>query len=70
VTAALLRPAPDRAGFTVDEVSGMLKLSRGTIYALLRTGELRSFTIGRARRIIAESVAELIDARTEESVGQ
>ena len=36
---------------TVPEVMARLKISRSTVYDLIRTRQLASITIGRARRI-------------------
>ncbi|MBC3841830.1 helix-turn-helix domain-containing protein [Streptacidiphilus sp. 4-A2] len=38
---------------TVPEVMARLKISRSTVYDLIRTRRLASITIGRARRIPA-----------------
>lgn len=52
---------------TVAEVMAALRLSRSKTYDLIRSGELPSFTIGRARRIAAESLAGYIRNQTEEN---
>ena len=39
------------AAFTVEETAERLRLSRGQIFILLRTGKLGSYKIGRCRRI-------------------
>ncbi|MFD5143877.1 helix-turn-helix domain-containing protein [Streptomyces sp. NPDC058401] len=46
---------------TVPEVMERLKLGRSTVYDLIRSRRLISFTIGRARRIPADAVREFID---------
>lgn len=48
--------------YTVNEAAAVLRVSRVTIYQMLKRGELRSLTIGRARRITAESIADLVSA--------
>jgi len=48
---------------TVDEVCHRLQLSRPSVYRLINSGELSSFTIGRARRIPVEAVSAFIDAQ-------
>jgi excisionase family DNA binding protein len=52
---------------TVPEVMAALRLSRSKVYDLLRARELRSFTVGRSRRIAVESLATYIRNQTEES---
>jgi excisionase family DNA binding protein len=51
---------------TVPEVMTALRLSRSKVYDLLRSGEIRSFTIGRSRRIPAEELATFMKNRLEE----
>lgn len=59
------RVAVIRLLLTPEEAADRLALSRTTIYELIRTGELRSVKIGRARRIpvaaLGEYVAGLFD---------
>jgi excisionase family DNA binding protein len=50
-----------RAGFTPQEVADLLGVSRVYIYTLIQRGELVSFHLGRAHRITADSVADLIE---------
>ncbi|MGK4579085.1 helix-turn-helix domain-containing protein [Kitasatospora sp. HPMI-4] len=45
---------------TVPEVMARLKISRSTVYDLIRTGRLTSITIGRARRIPARTLTDYI----------
>lgn len=51
---------------TVPEVMTALRLSRSKVYDLLRSGEIRSFTVGRSRRIPAEEVTTFMQNRLEE----
>jgi excisionase family DNA binding protein len=51
---------------TVDEAAARLSISRWTVYNLIRSGELASITIGRARRIPLEAVDKYITQRLEE----
>lgn len=50
---------------TVQEAAAVLKVSRYSIYQLIWSGEMRSVTIGRCRRIVRQSfdtyVSDLID---------
>ncbi|MFE5941122.1 helix-turn-helix domain-containing protein [Streptomyces sp. NPDC056480] len=52
---------------TVPEVMAALKLSRGKVYDLLRSGALPSYTEGRARRIPLDSLRTYIHTRLEET---
>ena len=53
--------------YTVEQVAEMLNVGRDKIYALLRTGELRSIKIGKLRRITEQHLAELIASLEERS---
>lgn len=44
---------------TVAEVALLLKVSRWTVYELIRTRQLASFKLGRCRRIPASAVHDL-----------
>ncbi|MFC4908417.1 helix-turn-helix domain-containing protein [Actinomadura gamaensis] len=52
--------------YTVEQVAEILQIGRDKVYALIRTGRLRSIKIGKLRRItdqhLAEFVASLEDA--------
>ncbi|WP_329220625.1 helix-turn-helix domain-containing protein [Streptomyces microflavus] len=52
---------------TVPEVMARLKLGRSTVYDLIRSRRLVSITIGRARRIPANSVRDFIVNEIEEA---
>ncbi|MCC9308648.1 helix-turn-helix domain-containing protein [Kitasatospora sp. RB6PN24] len=45
---------------TVPEVMARLKISRSTVYDLIRTRQLASITIGRARRIPTHALTALV----------
>jgi len=49
---------------TVEEAARRLGLGRTTVYGLIRDGELHSVRIGRARRIPAEALTDLVQRRT------
>ncbi|WP_395292214.1 helix-turn-helix domain-containing protein [Kitasatospora hibisci] len=51
---------------TVPQVMERLQLGRTAVYDLLRTHQLPSLTLGRARRIPAHALTELIRTRLEE----
>jgi DNA binding domain, excisionase family len=44
----------------VKDVAGTLSLGRSQVYKLIATGELRSITIGRSRRIPRQALAEFL----------
>lgn len=58
---------PQPALLSVPEAMSALRISRSKLYDLIRSGELPSFTIGRARRIPADSLRAFIDHRVQES---
>lgn len=45
---------------TVPEAMASLRLSRATVYDLIRSGELGSVTVGRSRRIPAQAVTTFV----------
>ncbi|MFC5174104.1 helix-turn-helix domain-containing protein [Streptomyces mutomycini] len=59
-------PTTHRA-LTVPEVMDALSLSRFKVYNLIRSRELKSITIGRARRIPAESLRTFMETKLEEA---
>ncbi|GAA2053345.1 MULTISPECIES: helix-turn-helix domain-containing protein [Streptomyces] len=61
-----LIPTPNEA-LTVPEVMAALRLSRFKVYDLIRSGEIRSFTIGRARRVPATEIPAYIRKRMEDN---
>ncbi|MFI9276042.1 helix-turn-helix domain-containing protein [Kitasatospora sp. NPDC052896] len=52
---------------TVPEVMARLKISRSTVYDLIRTRQLASITIGRARRIPIHALTALVHHHLEEA---
>lgn len=54
------QPDPDRPAVTVDEACSILKVSRPTIYAMVRRGDLSLFKIGRSSRLNRRQVLALI----------
>jgi excisionase family DNA binding protein len=51
---------------TVPEVMAQLKVGRSAVYDLLRTRQLLSITLGRARRIPAHALSNFIRTRLEQ----
>jgi excisionase family DNA binding protein len=52
---------------TVPEVMAALRLSRSKVYDLIRSGALPSYTVGRCRRIPAESLRTYVQAKLQEA---
>lgn len=48
-----------------EEAARALNISRTTVFALLKSGELRSITIGRSRRITVAALAEYVASLDE-----
>ncbi|MET9434416.1 helix-turn-helix domain-containing protein [Streptomyces sp. NPDC006551] len=52
---------------TVPEVMAALKLSRFKVYDLIRTKQLPSFTVGRARRVPTDAPRTFMQTQLEEA---
>ncbi|PVD03700.1 MULTISPECIES: helix-turn-helix domain-containing protein [unclassified Streptomyces] len=62
--AGVGEPAP--VLLTVEEAARCLRIGRTTCYALIRTGELESLTIGGLRRVPADAPAAYLARRRTE----
>ncbi|MFE2565051.1 helix-turn-helix domain-containing protein [Streptomyces mirabilis] len=51
---------------TVPQVMARLQLGRSAVYDLLRTSQLASITLGRARRIPAHALTDFIRTRLDQ----
>ncbi|MFE4591874.1 helix-turn-helix domain-containing protein [Streptomyces laurentii] len=51
---------------TVPQVMARLQLSRSAVYDLIRTRQLASITLGRARRIPTHALTDFIRTRLEQ----
>jgi excisionase family DNA binding protein len=60
------RPNTPEELLTVPQVMARLQLGRSTVYDLLRTHQLASITLGRARRIPAHALADFIRTRLDQ----
>jgi excisionase family DNA binding protein len=58
--------APAPVLLTVEEAARCLRIGRTTCYALIRTGELESLTIGGLRRVPADAPATYLARRRAE----
>ncbi|MFC5754683.1 helix-turn-helix domain-containing protein [Actinomadura rugatobispora] len=52
---------------TVDEAAERLRVSRWTLYNLIRSNQLRTVKIGRRRLVPANALAECLDLLAEEA---
>jgi excisionase family DNA binding protein len=52
---------------TVAEACDRLSCSRTTLYLLMERGDLRSFTIGRTRRVLMKSIHDFIARRVSQA---
>lgn len=48
------------ADYTVRDTERRLNVCHATVYALIKSGELKSYKIGRSRRILASSIDSFI----------
>jgi excisionase family DNA binding protein len=46
---------------TISEAARQLRVSRGTVYKLMASGELRFVLVGQSRRIRREALIEYLD---------
>jgi excisionase family DNA binding protein len=54
-------PSPvERVVYTVDEACSVLRISRATVYTLMKNQQLRYFQIGSRRRIPASEISRLV----------
>lgn len=60
-------PLAEAKLLTVPEVMALLRLGRCKVYDLIRSGELESIKVGRARRVPADAVDTFIAQLREEA---
>jgi excisionase family DNA binding protein len=53
-------PAPNRLALTVPEVAWLLHCSPNTVWALIRSGRLDSFRVGRRRMVARPEIERFI----------
>ncbi|TYB49330.1 helix-turn-helix domain-containing protein [Actinomadura chibensis] len=51
---------------TVDEAADRLRVSRWTLYNLIRSNQLRTLKIGRRRLVPVDAIAELLNELMED----
>jgi excisionase family DNA binding protein len=56
-----LPPQPHPPALRVNEAQALLGVSRSKIYAMIKTGELRTIKLGRTMRIVTDSLFKLIE---------
>lgn len=59
-------PSTPKELLTVPQVMARLQLGRSAVYDLLRSGQLASITLGRARRIPTHALTDFIRTRLEQ----
>ena len=52
---------------TVEETAALLRISRWSLYNLIRSGRLRTITVGRRRLIPAQALADCLAQLQEEA---
>jgi excisionase family DNA binding protein len=52
--------------FTPVQVSKIISVSKSQVFALMKTGELESLTIGRSRRVSQDQLIKYIMAKEKE----
>ncbi|MER5640077.1 helix-turn-helix domain-containing protein [Kitasatospora sp. NPDC002227] len=66
MTALLPGPGMSEHLLTIPQVMACLQLGRSAVYDLLRTRQLASITLGRARRIPTHALTEFIHSRLDQ----
>ncbi|MEU8938537.1 MULTISPECIES: helix-turn-helix domain-containing protein [Streptomyces] len=66
LTAPHQAPSASQELLTVPQVMAYLQLGRSTVYDLLRTRQLASITLGRARRIPTHALTDFILTRLDQ----
>jgi len=51
--------------YTIAETGELLKISRSSIYALIRGGMLRTTIVGQRKRVLGSSIQKLIERGLE-----
>ncbi|GAA3060776.1 helix-turn-helix domain-containing protein [Streptomyces goshikiensis] len=65
-TAPHQAPSASQELLTVSQVMARLQIGRSAVYDLLRTQQLASITLGRARRIPTHALTDFIRARLDQ----
>lgn len=55
----------DKLAVTPEEAARLLSIGRSALYELMASGELRSFKIGRSRRVAVSAIEEFVRRQTE-----
>jgi len=50
----------DRLAVTIERAADVLDVGRSTVYELLRAGKLKSIRLGRAHRVVVQSIRDLV----------
>lgn len=62
VSAGQTPAAAPRKLLRVEDVADQLSISRAHVYALIRSGEIRSVKLGKARRVAQSEVDRIVSA--------
>jgi excisionase family DNA binding protein len=55
-----------KKSYSPKQVEGLLGICHSTVYELLKKGKLKSFKIGKSRKIFEESIEELQQERADD----
>ena len=56
-----------RHAYSVAEVAESLSLGRTSVFSLIRSGQLRSFTVGARRLVVASELERYVQAASSEA---
>ena len=59
----MARTSPMSRLFTVSEVAGVMRVSRMTVYRLIRRGQLKAIRVGRNYRVREDDLNEYLEAQ-------
>ena len=54
---------PDKKVYSVSEIAGLLHVSKGSVYSLIKEGAFRTVRIGSAIRVSKKSFDEWLDSQ-------
>lgn len=59
---------PETLAYQLRDAARVIGLSRAKLYQLFKTGELRSFTVGRRRLVARKDLEHYVDRKTGEEL--
>ena len=57
--------SPEPLALTVNDTAAELSCSRATVYRLINEGKLKTFKVGRLRRVLTTSIHDLANENVE-----